>query len=116
MLSIQEAEVFPGKRPDNGDTSRQSANVIEQRAQEKQIELTPERLEAIEFVQDFYEHCDDCKNARQLMNIMDQEFAEKGGKKYLYRLFPDGPLSTIHDLIDLPNLANQVDPGFGTSY
>lgn len=116
MLSVQEAEVFPGKRPEKGHSSRQAVNTIEKNAQKKGIELTPERLEAIEFVQDFYEHCDDCKNARQLMNIMDQEFADKGGKKYLYRLFPDGPLSTIHDLIELPNLGNQVDLGFGTSY
>ncbi len=116
MLSVQEAEVFPGKRPNKADSHRRSVNSIEQRAQSKGLELTPERLEAIEFVQDFYEHCDDCKNARQLMNIMHQEFKDRGGKKYLYRLFPNGPLSTIHDLIDLPNLNNQVDLGFGTSY
>lgn len=116
MLSIQEAEVFPGKRPDDKQINREPINNIEQRAKSRNFELTPERIEAIEFVQDFYEHCDDCKNARQLMNIMHQEFKEEGGRKYLYRLFPDGPLSTIHDLIDLPHLGNQVDLGFGTSY
>lgn len=50
------------------------------------------------------------------MKVMDQEFAELGGKKYLYRLFPNGPLSQIHQLADLPNLGHQTDKGFGTSY
>lgn len=116
MLSVQEAEVFPGKRPEKETIQRESMDSIQQRAERKNLELTPERMEAIEFVQDFYEHCDDCKNARQLMKIMHEEFKEQGGRKHLYRLFPDGPLSTIHELIDLPNLGNQVDLGFGTSY
>lgn len=114
MLSVQEAEVFPGKRPEDYQEAAMSG--VERRAQAMDFDLSPERIEAIEFVQDFYEHCSDCKNARQLMKIMDKEFSDKGGKKYLYKLFPAGPLSTIHDLIDLPDLNYQVDKGFGTSY
>ncbi|MGB1257512.1 MAG: TusE/DsrC/DsvC family sulfur relay protein, partial [Thiolinea sp.] len=72
--------------------------------------------EVIDFVLDFYEHCDDCENARKLADMMRDEFAEQGGRKYLYQLFPKGPLSTIHHLIDLPNLGHQNDQGFGTSF
>jgi hypothetical protein len=43
-------------------------------------------------------------------------FSEKGGKKHLYRLFPYGPLFTIHLLAQLPRLRNDVDPHFGTAY
>ncbi len=89
---------------------------FDQHASEMGIELNAARMEAINFVLDFYEHCEDCRNTRQLMKIMDQEFADKGGKKYLYRLFPAGPLSSIHKLADLSNLGHQVDKGFGTSY
>jgi tRNA 2-thiouridine synthesizing protein E len=120
MLNIQQAEAFPRKQPRN----HQSRNInrderyqgIEQRAVAMGLELTEDRLEAIDFVLDFYEHCEDCRNARQLMKVMDQEFTAKGGKKYLYRLFPAGPLSQIHELTDLPNLGHQTDQGFGTSY
>jgi len=120
MLNIQQAEAFPRKQPRNHtarniNRSSQRQN-IEQRAKKMELELTNDRMEAVEFVLDFYEHCEDCRNARQLMKIMDQEFADKGGKKYLYRLFPAGPLSQIHELADLPNLGNQTDKGFGTSY
>lgn len=116
MLSIQQSEVFSGKRPAFINSQPSSTEVIKQRALQQDIILSSQQMEVIHFVQDFYEHCDDCKNARQLMNIMHQEFADQDGRKHLYRLFPKGPLSTIHALIDLPDLNNQRDLGFGTSY
>jgi len=120
MLNVQQAEAFPRKQPRNHEQRNINRSErfqgIEQRAEKMGIELNDDRLEAIEFVLDFYEHCEDCRNARQLMKIMDQEFADKGGKKYLYRLFPAGPLSQIHELADLPDLGHQTDKGFGTSY
>lgn len=120
MLNLQQTEAFPRKQPRN-HTSRNinhdsRLENIQQRADKMNLELTDNRMEAIEFVLDFYEHCEDCRNARELMKVMDQEFADKGGKKYLYRLFPAGPLSQIHELADLPDLGNQTDKGFGTSY
>ena len=120
MLNVQQSEAFPRKQPRNHE--KRSINRaeryagIEQRAKKMGGELNKERMQAIDFVLDFYEHCEDCRNARQLMKVMDQEFAAKGGKKYLYRLFPQGPLSQIHELADLPDLGHQVDNGFGTSY
>ena len=120
MLNIQKEEAFPRKQPRNSEPrsiNREShLNGIEVRAKRMGIILNEERMEAIDFVLDFYEHCEDCRNARQLMKVMDQEFADLGGKKYLYRLFPNGPLSQIHELADLPNLGHQKDLGFGTSY
>ena len=120
MLNTQAAEAFPRSQPRNSGHQRvQKENVydgIKKRAATMKIELTEERLEVVDFVLDFYAHCEDCRNARQLMKVMDQEFTKQGGKKYLYRLFPQGPLSQIHELTDLPDLRNQVDNGFGTSY
>lgn len=54
--------------------------------------------------------------AYPLYRILVKAFKEKGGKKYLYRLFPYGPLFTIHLLAQLPRLRNDVDPHFGTAY
>ena len=120
MLNIQQAEAFPRKQPRNHEARsidrKGQLHGIEKRAQRMGLILNKEHMDAINFVFDFYEHCEDCRNARQLMTVMDQEFAEKGGKKYLYRLFPAGPLSQIHELADLPDLGHQTDLGFGTSY
>lgn len=91
-------------------------SMIERKAQEKGIHLTPEHMEVIDFVLDFYESCDDCQNARQLADFIQKAFEKKGGRKYLYQLFPDGPLSTIHELADLPRLGNETDQSFGTRW
>lgn len=120
MLNVQQSEAFPRKQPRNHEARsinrEELLQGIEQRASKMGLELTNERMEAVDFVLDFYEHCEDCRNARQLMKVMDQEFAEEGGKKYLYRLFPGGPLTQIHELASLPDLGHQTDKGFGTSY
>lgn len=120
MLQTQLAEAFPRSQPRTTGNQRlqreQILECVKQRADTIDFSLTVDRLDVIEFVLDFYEHCEDCRNARQLMKVLDQEFTEKGGKKYLYRLFPNGPLTQIHDLTNLPDLRNQVDTGFGTSY
>lgn len=89
---------------------------IRKRAAEKGITLTDAHMNVVNFVLDFYEHCDDCQNARALADMVQEEFIPQGGRKYLYQLFPAGPLSTIHDLADLPNLGNEKDKSFGTRW
>jgi len=91
-------------------------NRINQQAAAQGIDLTPQHREVIDFVLDFYEHCDDCQNARRLADMLQDEFSEQGGRKYLYQLFPNGPLSTVHDLADLPSLGHQADKSFGTRW
>lgn len=91
-------------------------NLIDRQAAKRGLELSAEHMAVINFVLDFYEHCDDCQNARVLADMMQDEFMQQGGRKYLYQLFPDGPLSTIHDLADLPKLGNESDRSFGTNW
>ena len=55
-------------------------------------------------------------DARRIYRILLKAFEEKGGAKHLYRLFPSGPLFTIHLLASLPRLRHDADPHFGTAY
>ena len=89
---------------------------INLKAHELGLSLNEQQWEVINFVMDFYEICDDCKNARKLADIMQEEYTVQGGRKYLYQLFPNGPINTIHDLVDLPNLRNETDKSFGTRW
>jgi tRNA 2-thiouridine synthesizing protein E len=91
-------------------------DLISKNAAERSMTLTDAHMDVVNFVLDFYEHCDDCQNARALADMMQEEFLRQGGRKYLYQLFPDGPLSTIHDLADLPKLGNESDKSFGTNW
>lgn len=55
-------------------------------------------------------------SAYRVYRILLKAFRDKGGKKHLYRLFPYGPIFTIHLLAQLPRLRHDVDPHFGTAY
>ena len=54
--------------------------------------------------------------AYRVYRVLLKAFKDKGGKKHLYKLFPYGPLFTIHLLAQLPRLVNDVDPHYGTAY
>ncbi|MEZ5476144.1 MAG: TusE/DsrC/DsvC family sulfur relay protein [Thiolinea sp.] len=96
--------------------TRSVYDLIAERAAVRRMELTAAHYEVIDFILDFYEHCDDCENARALADLLQEEFIPQGGRKYLYKLFPEGPLSTIHHLADLPSLSSQTDKSFGTRF
>ncbi len=54
--------------------------------------------------------------AYRVYRILLKSYKDKGGKRYLYKLFPYGSLFTIHLLAQLPRLINDVDPHYGTAY
>ncbi len=54
--------------------------------------------------------------ANRVYYILAKAFKDKGGKKYLFNLFPHGPLFSIHYLAQLPRLHNEVEPGMGVAY
>ena len=94
----------------------QTYALIEQRAKDLELKLTAQHRDVIEFVLDFYEYCDDCENARALDDLVHEEFIFQGGRRYLYKLFPAGPLNTIHYLADLPALKYETDPSSGIRF
>ncbi|SKA72127.1 sulfur relay protein, TusE/DsrC/DsvC family [Thiothrix eikelboomii] len=94
----------------------QTYALIEQRAKDLELKLTAQHRDVIEFVLDFYEYCDDCENARALADLVHEEFIFQGGRRYLYKLFPAGPLNTIHYLADLPALKYETDPSSGIRF
>lgn len=54
--------------------------------------------------------------AYNVFRLLTRAYKEQGGKKYLYKLFPLGPVFTIHLLAQLPRLRDDVDPHFGTAF
>jgi len=53
-------------------------------------------------------------NARELHDALDEKFHAQGGMKYLFRLFPGGPIAQGCRLAGLEPPAGSVDPGFGS--
>jgi len=110
--------INPGNRSSgNGQTSpgahdRQSA---ERAAREEGLELDADRWEAVLALQEYYARHEDVEiNVRELHDALDERFHERGGMKYLYRLFPGGPVAQGCRVAGLIPPAGSLDPSFGS--
>lgn len=76
---------------------------VEERAKKLGIILTEEHWEAINFVKNFYDyHEDEQLQVKDYNNAIKGKYASQGGLKYLYRLFPNGPVNTMTQLAGIP--------------
>ena len=53
------------------------------------------------------------ENARQVTRILEKDFREEGGRRYLYTLFPKGPVSKGSRLAGIPAPPYASDSSFG---
>ncbi len=80
------------------------------------IELTDEHLGIIRYLRDCYADHGGTVNARALANSLEEEFAGVGGHKFLYNLFPRGPIAQATRYAGLPMPPGTRDPSFGTTH
>jgi tRNA 2-thiouridine synthesizing protein E len=79
------------------------------------IELDSTRLEVIHCLREYYKAHGLAENGRELGDMLDARFAAQGGRKYLRRLFPEGPVTQGMKIAGLPVPAWSEDEGFGTT-
>ena len=78
------------------------------------IEMSDAHWEVVRFVRRYFkEHGETL--ARKLTSVLEDEYADKGGRKYLYQLFPQGPVTQASRIAGLPVPQHSVDPSFGSS-
>lgn len=79
------------------------------------IAATAEHWDAVRALQEYYaRHDEPTINTRELHDALDERFHAHGGMKYLYQLFPGGPVSQGCRLAGLEPPAGSADPGFGS--
>lgn len=54
--------------------------------------------------------------ARQMTHKLEREYADLGGRRYLYELFPHGPLAQGCRLAGLPLPVGTLSPSFGSAH
>ena len=79
------------------------------------LELTDDHLGIIRYLRDCYADNGATVHARALMKTLEEEFAGLGGHKFLYELFPRGPIATATRYAGLPMPPGTQDPSFGTT-
>lgn len=78
------------------------------------IEMTPAHWEVVHFVRAQCELHEGLCNARKIIRAMQERFQDQGGKRYLYGLFPRGPVKQAVHIAGLPMPPETLDLSFGT--
>lgn len=87
----------------------------ERLAAEQAIVLGPDHFEALAALQRYFaSHDKPDVNMRELHDALDERFHARGGMRYLYRLFPGGPVAQGCRLGGLPVPAGAINPSFGS--
>lgn len=109
-MSACEAEVFLN---DMESWTEQQARDL---ARSQGLELSDEHMDVICWLRDLYADCGKPENGRALTHAMEETFSDQGGKKYLYWLFPNGPVLQGCRLAGLPVPESTVDRSFGRAW
>ena len=96
--------------PDNW-TDKTAKNI----ALSEGIKLTDDHLNVLHALQEYYSrHEIKQVNMRELHDALDEKFHHNGGMKYIYSLFPGGPIAQGCRLAGLKPPAGATDKGFGS--
>lgn len=92
-----------------------SKSIALELADKEGITLTPAHWEVIDAMRNHFQEYGVESSGRDLMRCLEAEFIERGGKKYLYELFPHGPVSQASRIAGLPLPPHSLDPSFGSA-
>ena len=71
--------------------------------------------EVVRALQEFYvRHEEEGVRSRELRDALDEKFHARGGIRFLYELFPGGPIHQGCEIAGLSPPAGSTDPGFGS--
>lgn len=96
------------------DLERWSPLIVKQMAQEEGIEeLTEAHWHVIYALRNYYRENGRASSAREVMRVLEEDFVDEGGRRFLYELFPKGPVSQGSRLAGIPLPPYSSDPSFG---
>ena len=95
------------------DLPRWSPRIASQLAAEEGLQLTDDHWDVIVRLREMYRAEGPEWKARDVTRTLEKEFAPAGGRRFLYELFPGGPLKQGCKLAGLPLPQGTLDPSFG---
>lgn len=91
-----------------------SEDVANEMASEENLVLTKDHWNVINFLRNHYQQCGPCPSGRAVLGLLEENFALQDGKKYLYHLFPRGPVVQACKIAGLPLPPYSADASFGS--
>jgi tRNA 2-thiouridine synthesizing protein E len=83
-------------------------------ARQEQLELGPDHWEVLDALQEYFARQEGVIRRRALHDALEEKFHHKGGLRYLYMLFPGGPVAQGCRLAGLEPPAGAFDPSYGS--
>ncbi len=106
---VDRSELFP-HAPD-GWTLR----MAQAAAKKEGISISEDHWKVVRALQEYFaRHDEHARNMRELHDALDEAFHANGGIKFLYQLFPGGPVAQGCRIAGLPVPPGAVDRGFGS--
>jgi tRNA 2-thiouridine synthesizing protein E len=105
----------PRRRDREIDLERWDKAEGERIAEQEGIRLSDAHWEVINFLRSYYLEKGPLESGREVSEALDSRFADQGGRKYLRRLFPEGPVGQGLRIAGLPVPPHTEDEGFGIS-
>ena len=93
--------------------NRDKTNLL---ADKEQLKITNDHWKVILYLRKYYLKHGLEPNARHLSYKLGSLFKDQGGSKYLYSLFPGGPVTQGSRLGNLKEPPSCIDPSHGTCY
>ena len=87
---------------------------VHEMANKEGVDLTNEHLGVIECLRDYFLEFGEAEKGRDIEEMLDEVFTGHGGRKYLWNLFPSGPVTQGMRIAGLPVPPHSGDMGFGT--
>ena len=84
-------------------------------AQAMGLELTEAHWGVIKFIRLHYANSGPARHAREYTEVLNERFADEGGSRFLYQLFPAGPVKQGCAIAGVPAPADAGDNAFGSS-
>jgi tRNA 2-thiouridine synthesizing protein E len=93
------------------DWSKEEAEDV---ARQEGLDLGEDHWRELQALQEYYSRRDEHVSVRELHDALDERFHSQGGYKYLFSLFPGGPIAQGCRLAGLEPPAGAIDRGFGS--
>jgi tRNA 2-thiouridine synthesizing protein E len=87
---------------------------VNEMAAEEGITLGYEQLGVIECLRDYFLEFGEAEKGRDIEDMLNEVFEGHGGRKYLWNIFPGGPVTQGMRIAGLPVPPYSGDKGFGT--
>ncbi|WP_455210705.1 TusE/DsrC/DsvC family sulfur relay protein [Kaarinaea lacus] len=88
-------------------------SVASKLAGQEDLELTDERWDVVNFLRKHFDDVGTIEYSRDMSALLDQRYKSKGGLKYLFTVFPKGPVNQGCKIAGIPVPKDSKDPSFG---